>query len=272
MEHEIEIPETHPRAWSLKIREKLCRGVREGIVALAGLIAHGRGEAFDYLLGERTHDFALEAMRAAVAAFLLARHPVFSVNGNVAALVCREYVELAKLVGAKLEVNLFYRTRERELAIARRLRECGADEVLGVDEEFRATIPEISSLRRYVDRRGIYVADVVFVPLEDGDRTMALRKLGKFVVTVDLNPLSRTAQWANITIVDNIVRAIPKMIELAREMRGWSKDELRRVLEEYDNKQILSRALDTIKRNLEEWSAKGIIIEDVLKYEWKPSL
>jgi len=260
------IPQTHPRAWSLELRERIIEGYKKNIVALAGLIAHGRGECFDYILGEKTHDFAEEAMRAAVAKFLLAKHPVFSVNGNVAALVAEEYVKLAKLVNANLEINLFYRTKEREQAIAKRLREAGADEILGVDDEYRTTIPEISSARRFVDKRGIYIADVVFVPLEDGDRTMALRKIGKFVVTIDLNPLSRTAQWANITIVDNIVRALPKMIEFAKDMRNWDKKKLKQIVANYDNRKILSAAFDRIRRNLEEWAKKGIVIEDVLKY------
>ncbi len=266
MGDEIEVPEDHPRVHSLRIREKLIKGLEKGIVAKAGLIAHGRGEAFDYILGETTRDFAEEAMKAAIALFLLSNKPVFSVNGNVAALVPREYVELAKIVGAELEVNLFYRTKEREEAIASVLRESGAERVLGVDEEEREVIKEISHMRRFVDRRGIFIADVVFVPLEDGDRTMALRKLGKKVVTIDLNPLSRTAQWAHITIVDNIVRAIPRMIEIAKEMRKMSKEELRKVLEKYSNEKILSKALNTMCERLKELAAKGIILEEVKKY------
>jgi phosphopantothenate synthetase len=38
-------------------------------------------------------------------------------NGNTAVLCPGELVELAEAVGAKLEVNLFYRSREREKAI-----------------------------------------------------------------------------------------------------------------------------------------------------------
>ena len=41
---------------------------------------------------------------------------------------------------------------------------------------------------------GVYKADVVLVPLEDGDRAEALVKLGKLLITIDLNPLSRTAK------------------------------------------------------------------------------
>ena len=260
------VPPDHPRAESLRIREKLIKGFEDGLVAKAGLIAHGRGEAFDYILGEKTHDFAVEAMEAAVALFMLSKHPVFSVNGNVAALVAREYVELANLVGARVEVNLFYRTREREIAIKNALIKAGAKEVLGVDEEYRGVIEEISHMRRFVDKRGILIADTVFVPLEDGDRTMALRKMGKKVVTIDLNPLSRTAQWANITIVDNIVRAIPKMIEIAKNLRNRDREYLEKIVKKYDNRKILSRALLEIKNRLEKLAEKGIIIDEVEKY------
>lgn len=120
------IPQNHPRRESLLIRERLVEGFRKGIVAPEGLIAHGRGECFDYLLGERTHGFALKAVEAAAAFLLLAKHPVISVNGNTAALTPREIVELAEETGAKIEVNLFYRTREREEAIAQYLIEHGA--------------------------------------------------------------------------------------------------------------------------------------------------
>ncbi|MEM4954456.1 MAG: hypothetical protein QXE87_03535, partial [Candidatus Methanomethylicaceae archaeon] len=50
----LRIPENHPRAKSLKERMKIIEGEEKGIVAKAGLIAHGRGEAFDYLIGETT--------------------------------------------------------------------------------------------------------------------------------------------------------------------------------------------------------------------------
>jgi len=85
---------------------------------------------------------------------LLAKYPVISVNGNVAALVAKEVVELAKVINAKIEVNLFYRTREREKAIAEWLKEHGAEEVLGVGEDASATIPELFSERRRVSPRG----------------------------------------------------------------------------------------------------------------------
>ena len=51
-----------------------------------------------------------ERLDAAAAALLTAKHPVISVNGNTAALVAKEIVRLADIVGARIEVNLFYRS------------------------------------------------------------------------------------------------------------------------------------------------------------------
>ncbi|MEM4699884.1 MAG: phosphopantothenate/pantothenate synthetase [Candidatus Nezhaarchaeales archaeon] len=247
----FEVPPGHPRAESLRIRHRLIEGFRRGLVAEAGLIAHGRGEALDYLLGEATQAFAVEAARAGVAYLLLAERPVISVNGNAAALSAKDLVELAKAVGARLEVNLFYRSREREELIANELKGAGAEEVLGVGEGASATIPELQSPRRRVDPRGILAADVVLVALEDGDRTEALRRVGKVVVAIDLNPLSRTARAANVTIVDNIVRAVPLMRRMAEEMRGWGREAIKEVAGGYDNSRALSQALQFIKSRLD---------------------
>ncbi|MGB1233122.1 MAG: phosphopantothenate/pantothenate synthetase family protein, partial [Poseidonia sp.] len=43
-------------------------------------------------------------------------------------------------------------------------------------------------------REGILESDVILVPLEDGDRCNALVAMGKTVIVIDLNPLSRSAQ------------------------------------------------------------------------------
>ena len=246
------IPKNHPRYQSLTIREKLIEHYERGIVAKAGLIAHGRGEAFDYLIGEETIEPALKAIRAAAAALLLAKHPVISVNGNTAALAGEWIVKLAELTNSKIEVNLFYRSRDREEAIASLLRSLGAREVLGVGESASATIPELMSERRRVDPRGILIADVVLVPLEDGDRTEALRKMGKTVITIDLNPLSRTARAATITIVDNIVRAMPKLVEETSRLKSSSKRELEEILKSYNNNEVLAEVLNHITARLKK--------------------
>ncbi|HOT95484.1 MAG TPA: hypothetical protein PK089_09910, partial [Methanoregulaceae archaeon] len=62
------IPPDHPRYRQLVVRERLARCAREGIVALEGLTAHGRAEAFDYLIGEKSTATAREAARVAAAA------------------------------------------------------------------------------------------------------------------------------------------------------------------------------------------------------------
>ncbi len=257
----LKVPPSHPRRESLLIRERIVEGYEKGVVALQGLIAHGRGEAFDYILGEKTHEPALDAIKAAAAQLLLAKYPVISVNGNTAALVPKEIVELAEIVNAKIEVNLFYRTREREEAIANLLREYGAKEVLGVGEDASATIPELFSERRRVSPRGILIADVVFVPLEDGDRTEALKKMGKKVIAVDLNPFSRTARAADITIVDNIVRAMPLLIQEVKELRKKSIDELKEIVNNYDNDRVLRNMVRIILERLKRISESKMVIE-----------
>ena len=68
----------------------------------------------------------------------------------------------------------------------------GAKGVLGRKAD--ATIPGIASDRAMCTNEGIFTADVVLVPLEDGDRAEALVRLGKKVIAIDLNPLSRTAK------------------------------------------------------------------------------
>lgn len=262
---EIEIPRSHPRYESLMIRERLVKGFKEGYVVPQGLIAHGRGECFDYIIGERTIEPALKAIEAAAATLLLAKHPVISVNGNVAALAAEEVVKLARKVNAKIEVNLFYRTEERVRKIAEVLRESGAEEVLGVDDAV-ATIPELFSERRRVSPRGIYVADVVLVALEDGDRTEALRRMGKTVIAIDLNPLSRTSLAASITIVDNVVRALPRISEAVDGLKTRSRAELEAIVRNYNNAKVLAEVLLHIERRLRElaegidklvWSAGG---------------
>ncbi len=242
------IPKSHPRYESLMKREKIIEGFKRGIVAHAGLIAHGRGEAFDYLIGERSEDFAMLAERAAVAKMILAKNPVISVNGNVTALAVDEVIELSKRLNAKIEVNLFYRTEERIRKIVEEFRSHGA-EILG--EKPDARIPKLEHARALCTKEGIYSADVVLVPLEDGDRTMALREMGKFVITIDLNPLSRTARTAHITIVDELTRALKNMIEIAEEM---DENDAMNIIENYDNAWILSRSLEHINERLKDLS------------------
>lgn len=242
---DTEVPETHPRYQSLLIRHRIEAGVEKGITSPQGLVAHGRGEAFDYLLGEQTLPSADEAERVAAAHLLRARHPVLSVNGNAAALVPDELIELAEATDADLEVNLFNRTEERIHAIAEHLREHGAHEVKGTTADER--IPGLDHERAKVDADGIYDADVVLVPLEDGDRAHALAEMGKTELVIDLNPLSRSPQSAAVPIVDNVIRAIPNVTAHAHDLTDTSAEEVDQIIDAFDPDSALAAAERAIR-------------------------
>jgi len=239
------IPKSHPRYESLRTRDLIAGGVEKGIASIHGLIAHGRGEAFDYLIGEKTNDFAVKAIEVAAALLLAAKNPVISVNGNAAALVPKELAELSNLLNCPIEVNIFHSSKQREIKIKARLLENGAKNVLLPEKD--AILKYIDSNRKYINKNGIAKADVVFVPLEDGDRAEALVKNGKKVIAVDLNPMSRTAQKATITIVDNIVRAMPLLIKTIKEYKNYGGKRLIRIKVNYRNKNTLEDALVLIR-------------------------
>ena len=234
-----DVPVSHPRYESLRIRDAIVAGVEKGVTSIHGLIAHGRGEAFDYLLGEHTHGFAREAIDTAAALLVTARHPVVSVNGNAAALVPGGLVALADALEAPLEVNIFHASKEREHSIREHMQAHGARRVLMPTG--RAVLESIDSNRRFVHPGGIAAADAVFVPLEDGDRCQALVKSGRRVITVDLNPMSRTSGFATVTIIDNVVRVMPLLLERIAAYRA-GPDAPRAALDRYDNARVLRSA------------------------------
>ena len=230
------IPADHPRYRSLVTRERLAECAKKGIVAWEGLTAHGRGEAFDYMIGERTTRSALIAERTAAALLLTARCPIISVNGNTAALAAHEISALQKACGARVEVNLFHRTEARVNMIENLLRDSGVDVFSGEAERL---LP-LSHDRAWCRREGMFSADVVLVPLEDGDRCEALVDMGKTVIAIDLNPLSRTARSATLTIVDELTRALPQITHACREISEHEKKDL---VNSVDNHYLLSEAI-----------------------------
>jgi 4-phosphopantoate--beta-alanine ligase len=234
------IPDDHPRAQSLHYRHQLVDGMKAKIVTPSGLCAHGRGEAFDYMFGEKTIPLAIKAMKAAIVALKKAKTPVISVNGNVAALVPEKIVELSDVLNIPLEINIFYQAPGRIEAIKQKLISVGGQNLLGTGDVESVNIPNISSNRRIVDPRGIYQADVVLIPLEDGDRAEALVEAGKTVIAIDLNPLSRTSQKSHITIVDNLIRVIPKMIELSKEISTLDNSEINQWYNDFNQKENLN--------------------------------
>ena len=164
-----------------------------------------------------------DAIKAASIMLNQAENSVISVNGNFAALCPKEIIQLAKTTKSKIEVNLFYSSEKRKKAISNILKKSGAKEILGMDKKQSTKLKGIDSARRIVDKNGIFSADVVLVPLEDGDRTIALKKAKKKIITFDLNPLSRTAQTADVTIVDNVTRAMKLLISESRKKSKKTK-------------------------------------------------
>jgi len=247
----ILISERHPRYKSLALRNKLVDGYEKGITSAHGLIAHGRGEAFDYLLGEQTSENALSAANVTCAYLLTACSPILSVNGNTAALASEEIAEFCAITDIPVEVNLFHRSEERIKRIADHLRAYGVANVLtGIDI---IKLDNIASNRAKVDKQGIFKADVVFAPLEDGDRAQALTQLGKVVLTVDLNPLSRTAVTSTVTIVDEVTRAMKNLISLAKHFEGQSDQaRLDTLKASFDNFQNLKASYVIMQKRLQD--------------------
>ncbi|MEN6379288.1 MAG: phosphopantothenate/pantothenate synthetase [Methanofastidiosum sp.] len=248
----MDVPKNHPRYESLLLREKIKDCLKEGVLSEVGIAAHGRGEAFDYLLGEITTEEANKAIKAATMMICKAQSPVISVNGNIACLVPGEIVELSKIVPLKIEINLFYRTYEREIKIKKRLEKYGATTILGVGENANESIPGLDSLRGKVSKEGIFNSDVVIVPLEDGDRALALKKMGKKIIAIDLNPLSRTSLCSDITIVDNVVRVMPKLID---EIKKFKDKRIEESIE-FDNSENIRKSIEIMKNNLIHWEGK----------------
>jgi 4-phosphopantoate--beta-alanine ligase len=243
------VSERHPRYKSLALRGKLVNGYEKGITSAHGLIAHGRGEAFDYLLGEKTTKNALEATKVACAYLLTAAHPVISVNGNTAALAPEKIAKFCTITDIPVEINLFHRSADRITKIAEYLRAYGVANVLTGRNSVE--LSDIASERAKVDKRGIFTADVVFVPLEDGDRAQALTRLGKVVLTVDLNPISRTALTSAVTIVDEFTRAMTNLIGFAKRLQAEDQDCLDALKATFDNFENLKASYTAIQRRLQ---------------------
>ena len=270
---ELTVPDEHPRAHSLQARERIVKAAEEGLLADSALIAHGRGEAFDYLLGEKTSEPAEDAIKHALKVLVDATRPVISVNGNTVALAGREALVLAAMLGASVEVNLFYRTPERIQKLVQTLENMRGEIIENGDippslqgrlhhDEWRmnvqsipilglepdGVIPGLKGARANVCNDGILTADVILVPLEDGDRCEALVAMGKSVINVDLNPLSRSARMATITIVDEVKRCISAMITMESEEKH---------LLEWDNSANLAASLLVMTSALERMHEGG---------------
>tara|TARA_B100001778_G_scaffold2166_1_gene1919 strand:- start:2771 stop:3517 length:747 start_codon:yes stop_codon:yes gene_type:complete len=231
---------SHPRYQSLLLRHRLEEAEKQGMLAGSAMIAHGRGEAYDYLLGEQTIPSAHEATLHALRALKNAERPIISLNGNAVALAGEQLLALAQQLKCPVEINIFYRTPERMSALLERLetikKERSLDvEILGASPNAR--IPGLKGPRAKCTKEGIIDSDVILVPLEDGDRCEALVAMGKTVIVIDLNPLSRSAKMGTITIVDELTRVAENML------LQFDSIKMSEVSKTYDNEEALRDAL-----------------------------
>ena len=88
-------------------------------------------------------------------------------------------------------------------------------------------------------REGIGRADTILVPLEDGDRCEALISLGKEVLVVDLNPLSRSSRMATVTMVDEVSRAFEGILSCLLNDSDYRQTD-------WDNRKSLKESLKEI--------------------------
>jgi len=238
-EEEVVDPE-HPRYESLMIRKKIAESGAKGMLADSAMIAHGRGEAFDYLLGEQTIPSALDATREAAARLVKSSKPVLSLNGNAIALAGQEFLTIASQLGCPIEINIFYRTPQRMGALIGHLKML--NQKLDLDVEIMggipdARIPGLEGPRGACQQNGIFEADTVLVPLEDGDRCEALMAMGKTVLVIDLNPISRSSRGCTVGIVDEVTRVAKNLIQFIPQKPAATN---------WDNDRGLQSALDHI--------------------------
>ena len=228
-EEEVVDPE-HPRYESLMIRKRIAEAGVKGMLADSAMIAHGRGEAFDYLLGEQTIPSALDATREAAARLVNSNKPVLSLNGNAIALAGQEFLTIASQLGCPIEINIFYRTPQRMGALIGHLKML--NQKLDLDVEIMggipdARIPGLEGPRGACQQDGIFEADTVLVPLEDGDRCEALMAMGKTVLVIDLNPISRSSIGCTVGIVDEVTRVAKNLIQFIPQKPSatdWNND------------------------------------------------
>ena len=240
---------SHPRYASLLRRHLIEEAAAEGLLAGSAMIAHGRGEAYDYLLGEQTTASAASATKEAYARLRAAKRPVISVNGNTVALAGRDLLHVASMLSCPVEVNIFYRTQARMDGLIAKLEGWCAEDGLQVEVLGRRTDGRIEGLegpRARCEAAGIASADVVLVPLEDGDRCEALVAMGKTVLVVDLNPLSRTARTATVTIVDEVGRTATALKSHAKASQSPEPNP------DWDNMACLQASLDDIAARLSQ--------------------
>jgi 4-phosphopantoate--beta-alanine ligase len=76
--------------------------------------------------------------------------------------------------------------------------------------------------------------------------------MGKKIITIDLHPLSRTSLCSDISIVDNVVRAMPQLINEIKKFKAKN-------IEEdlvFDNNENIKKSIEIMRDNLLHWKEK----------------
>jgi len=113
-------------------------------------------------------------------------------------------------------------------------------------------LSHIASDRAKRRQNGIFQADVVFVPLEDGDKAQALTKLGKTVLTVDLNPLSSNcSSKVPLQSSNEVTRAFKNLVSFAKHWKSETNhDELDLLKTTFDNLENLKASYALMQKRL----------------------
>ena len=98
-------------------------------------------------------------------------------------------------------------------------------------------------IEKYTDK-GDYILDPF---VGSGMTYFESVKRNRIPITIDLNPLSRTSQTSDISIVDNVVRAFPFMTEIAKDLKTQDKQLLINMINDFDNRKNLKEALKLFK-------------------------
>jgi len=85
--------------------------------------------------------------------------------------------------------------------------------------------------------------------------------MGKTVIAIDLNPLSRTSRAANITVVDNVVRAMPSLVLESKKLETEPKSKLEKTIKEFNNEENLTNCLNYIATRIAKLEKEGLSLE-----------
>ncbi|MEE8565259.1 MAG: phosphopantothenate/pantothenate synthetase family protein, partial [Candidatus Thermoplasmatota archaeon] len=72
----------------------------------------------------------------------------------------------------------------------------------------------------------------------------------KKVIAIDLNPLSRTARESDISIIDNVLRAIPNIEYWVKKYKNIKKENLISMVDNWNNDIMLKNILIYISKRL----------------------